>query len=238
MTNNQIQYQRSLEEQRANRAREYLTSVDLSERERHNRAGESYSWADLGERTRHNKASESFSWSDLAERSRHNQATESLGWAEFNDASKYRWADLSHRSTKDLLDYRVRRDTLNESHRSNIANEIEKYLDHYNGLGVALHPQFYEYGSEWGNSVLQMAQDGQRGAQSLLNNYMDNRDWWRDYLVEAREQAANTWSPWPDQMAEQAVFDVFEWLDDWLSEQYYNSRPNTRGGGGGFSNGK
>lgn len=142
MTNNQIQYQRHLEDQRSNLAREALTDRDLSERERHNLESERYSWADLGERTRHNKAGESISWSDLAERSRHNKVSEQYGWADLAERSRYHDDSLG-----------VERDKLAEQHRSNFAQEIAKYLLIGKGKGVLAHPEFRDYVAAKGKDI-------------------------------------------------------------------------------------
>lgn len=148
MTNNQIQYQRHLEDRRSNLAREALTRRDLSERERHNLVSENYSWADLGERTRHNKAGEQFSWADLTERARHNRIGEQFSWADLAERGQYHTQSLG-----------VERDRLAELHRSNFANEIAKYLGIGGGLGVFMHPQFSEYTGYLGTELQDLSNE-------------------------------------------------------------------------------
>lgn len=76
MTNNQIQYQRNLETERANRAMEGLRRRELSETNRHNFQTESLGRSQLAETIRNNTNMANISWYNAAENARSNKARE------------------------------------------------------------------------------------------------------------------------------------------------------------------
>nr|AVX53498.1 putative ORF1 [Marmot picobirnavirus] len=130
MTGNQIEYQKLLEQRRANRASETETSKHnrateglgtstLSETSRHNRAMEGRDLASYQESVRHNKASEAFNLANLSETSRHNQAQETFNVSNLAETAQHNRAQESQARNQLSLDY----SKLSEAIRSNAANE-------------------------------------------------------------------------------------------------------------------
>lgn len=148
MTSNQLEYNKQVEQHRANLAQEELTARNLTENERHNLATERHNVNVLGETKRHNLATENvaeqnialgysqldYQYANLDEQSRHNLAQEEethrtntenerikedLGWANVDVATEANRIKSDYNDVSLIL----QRDTLNEQIRSNLARE-------------------------------------------------------------------------------------------------------------------